>query len=556
MPEYPSGTVAFLFTDIEGSTKRWETNQQAMEAAVERHFALLREAIAAQDGVLFKTIGDAIQAAFPTVPKAVAAAIDAQVALRRADWGDLGPLRVRMAIHAGDATPHGGDYLAPALNRLSRVLGTGYGEQILLTDTARALATTLPAGYALQDLGRHRLRDLLEAEHIFQLCGPGLPAEFPPLKSLDQQPNNLPAQPTALIGREDELAALREMLVAPETRLVTLTGPGGTGKTRLALQAAAESLDAFPDGVWLVPLATVSDPALVPEAIATALGVRQAPGEQVLTRLTEHLRSRHTLLVLDNLEQVVDAAPMIGQLIDAAPQLVVLATSREPLRLRAEREIPIPPLPVPEERPRLSPEDALASPAVRLFVERAQAVKPGFALDSSNVADVVGICRRLDGLPLAIELAAARVRILTPAALLARLDQRLDYPHRRRERPSGAAADAARDHRLELRSARSSRADALCAAGRVRGWLQLRSRGGDLWRRRRTRDRSLRRRRVARAEESPAASRGPRWRGSLHHAANDSGVRPGAPPGASRGGRAATGPRGDVSRTGRSGGLG
>jgi class 3 adenylate cyclase len=393
MPEYPSGTVAFLFTDIEGSTKRWETNQQAMQTAVERHFALLREAIAAQDGVHFKTIGDAIQAAFPTVPKAVTAAINAQVALRRADWGDLGPLRVRMAIHAGDATPHGGDYLAPALNRLSRVLGTGYGEQILLTDTARTLATTLPAGFALQDLGRHRLRDLLEAEHVFQLCGPGLPAEFPPLKSLDQQPNNLPAQPTALIGREDELAALREMLVAPETRLVTLSGPGGTGKTRLALQAAAESLDAFPDGVWLVPLATVSDPALVPEAIATALGVREAPGEQVLTRLTEHLRSRHTLLVLDNLEQVVDAAPMIGQLIDAAPHLVVLATSREPLRLRAERELPIPPLPVPEERPRLSPEDALASPAVRLFVERAQAVKPGFVLDSANVADVVGICR-------------------------------------------------------------------------------------------------------------------------------------------------------------------
>jgi predicted ATPase len=425
MPEYPSGTVAFLFTDIEGSTKRWETDQQVMSAAVDRHIALLRAAIAAQDGVHFKTIGDAVQAAFPTVPKAIAAAIDAQVALRRADWGEFGPLRVRMAIHAGDATPRDGDYLAPALNRLSRVLGTGYGEQILLTDTARTLATTLPVGFALQDLGRHRLRDLLEAERIYQLCGPGLPATFPPLKSLDQQPHNLPAQPTALVGREDELATLREMLAAPETRLVTLTGAGGTGKTRLALQAAAESLDTFPDGVWLVPLATVSDPALVPEAIATALGVRQAPGEHVLARLTEHLRSRHMLLVLDNLEQVVDAAPMIGQLIEEAPRLVVLATSREPLRLRAERELPIPPLPVPKERPRLSPTEALASPAVRLFVERAHAVKPGFALDASNVAEVVAICRRLDGLPLAIELAAARVRILTPAALLARLDQRL-----------------------------------------------------------------------------------------------------------------------------------
>jgi len=228
-----------------------------------------------------------------------------------------------------------------------------------------------------------------------------------------------------LIGRENELATLREMLVAPETKLVTLTGPGGTGKTRLALQAAAEALDAFPDGVWLVPLATLSDPALVPEAIATALGVRQAPGEQVLSRLTEHLRSRHTLLVLDNLEQLVDAAPMIGRLIEEAPRLVVLATSREPLRLRAERELPIAPLPVPTGGAPISPEEALASPAVQLFVERAKAVKPGFVLDASNVAEVVAICRRLDGLPLAIELAAARVRILTPAALLARLDQRL-----------------------------------------------------------------------------------------------------------------------------------
>src|SRR5215207_4126190 len=425
MPDLPSGTVAFLFTDVEGSTALWERDRVAMATAVERHFALLREAIAEQDGILFKTIGDAIQAAFPTVPKAISAAIDAQIALRRADWGDLGPLRVRMAIHAGEGIPRDGDYLAPALNRLSRVLVTGYGEQILLTDTARTLATTLPVGYALQDLGQHRLRDLLEAERIFQLCGPGLPAEFPSLKSLDRQPNNLPAQPTALIGREDELTTLREMVVTPDARLISLTGPGGTGKTRLALQAAAESLDAFPDGVWFVPLAPMSDPALIPEAIATALGVRQVPGEQVLARLTEHLRSRHTLLVLDNLEQVLGAAPMIGRLIDEAPRLVILATSREPLRLRAERELPIPPLPLPGVSPRLSLEQALTSPAVRLFVERAQAVKPGFTLEPSNVADVVAISRRLDGLPLAIELAAARVRILTPSALLARLDQRM-----------------------------------------------------------------------------------------------------------------------------------
>jgi predicted ATPase/class 3 adenylate cyclase len=425
MPKYPSGTVAFLFTDIEGSTRLWETNQQAMHAAVERHVELLQESIAAQDGVLFKIVGDAIQAAFPTVPRSIAAAVAAQAALRREDWGDIGLLRVRMAIHAGEAVPLNGDYLAPALNRLSRVLGTGYGEQILLTETARALATVLPADHALIDLGPHRLRDLLEAERIFQLTGPNLPVEFPPLKSLDPLTNNLPVQLTPLIGRESELAALRELIAAPGVRLLTLTGPGGTGKTRLALHVAAESLDTFPDGVWWVPLATVSDPELVLEAIAAALGVRDVPGEMVAMTLAAYLRSRRTLLVLDNLEQVVAAAPLIGQLIDAAPGLMILGTSREPLLLRAEREFPVAPLPVPREAAQVSLEDALASPAVQLFVERAQAVKPGFTLDQSNAGDVVAICRRLDGLPLAIELAAARVRILAPSALLARLDQRL-----------------------------------------------------------------------------------------------------------------------------------
>ena len=425
MAPLPGGTVSFLFTDIEGSTALWERDRQAMAAAVERHFALLGEAIADQDGVLFKTIGDAAQAAFPTVPNAITAAMAAQLALRREDWGDLGPLRVRMAIHAGEATPKDGDYLAPALNRLARVLATGYGEQILLTDTARALATSLPLGYALQDLGKHRLRDLIEAERIFQLCGPGLPPDFPPLKSLDQQPTNLPTQPTVLIGRERELAALRTVLSARETRLITLVGPGGTGKTRLALQAAAESLENFADGVWWVPLAAVSDPENVAQAIAAPLGIREGPAQPLLESLAGHLSSRQTLLLLDNFEHLRDAAPQIQHLLHAAPGLVVLVTSREPLRLRAEREFPIDPLPLPDSDMGISVEDALEAAAVRLFVERAQARKPSFALDDANVADVVAICRRLDGLPLAIELAAARVRILTPAALLARLDQSL-----------------------------------------------------------------------------------------------------------------------------------
>ena len=425
MPDYPRGTVAFLFTDIEESTRLWERQPRLMAAAVERHFAILRGAIGDRHGVLFKTVGDAVQAAFPTVPDAVAAAIAAQTAFQTEQWGEIEPPRVRMAIHAGDATPRDGDYLAPSLNRLARVLGAGSGEQILLTHAARTLASPMPTGYTLLDLGQHRLRDLLEAEPIFQVAGPGLPASFPPLKSLDRQPNNLPAQPTALVGRESDLVALHTLLAAPQTHLVTLVGPGGTGKSRLALQAAAEAVDAFPDGVWWVPLAPISDPALVPQAIAVALGVREGAGGDLSKALTVHLAGRRTLIVLDNFEHLLPAARGVDDLLRAAPGVVVLATSREPLRLRAEREIPVLPLPLPPRRARLVPEEALTFPAVRLFVDRAQAVKPGFVLDAGNVADVVAICRRLDGLPLAIELAAARVRLLPPAALLARLDRRL-----------------------------------------------------------------------------------------------------------------------------------
>jgi predicted ATPase/class 3 adenylate cyclase len=425
MPEYPSGTVAFLFTDIEGSTARWENQQQAMWAAVERHFALLRGAIDAHHGVLFKTIGDAVQGAFPTVPEAIAAAVAAQAALREEDWGDLGPLRVRMAIHVGEATPVDGDYLAPVLNRLSRVLSAGYGDQILLTAAARALATTLPPGHDVRDLGQHRLRDLLEAERIYQVIGPDLPSQFPPLKTLDRQPHNLPSQPMEIVGRERELEQLHTLLTAPGTRLVTLTGPGGTGKSRLSVQAAADLLETFPDGVWWTPLAAVTDPALALEALAASLGVREQAGQTLMTTLIDHLHSRQTLLVLDNLEQVLAVAPSLAELLAAAPGVVILATSREPLRLRGEREFPVAPLSLPRAGMRISQEAALASPAVQLFLSRAQAVKPDFQVTEENAAAIVAICQRLDGLPLAIELAAARVRLLAPAALLARLDKRL-----------------------------------------------------------------------------------------------------------------------------------
>jgi predicted ATPase/class 3 adenylate cyclase len=428
MPEYPSGTVAFLFTDIEGSTKRWERDSAAMWAAVERHFAVLADAIAAQNGVLFKTIGDAVQAAFPSASAAVAAAVAAQLALQAEDWSGVGPLRVRMAVHVGEAAPRDGDYLAPCLNRLARLLGTGYGDQILLSEAARALAVSaLPPGCELLDLGAHRLRDLLQPEHIYQLLGPGLIIDFPPLKSLDRHLHNLPAQPTALLGRESEVAAARALLEQEGARIVTLTGPGGTGKTRLGLQVGAELVEAFGDGVWFVPLAAIADSNLVIPAIAQPLGVREIPGEPLLTTLQEYLRNKHALLLLDNFEHVTAAAPAVSALLAACPRLQVLITSREPLRITGERELPVPPLSLPTERQArgISPAQLLEYSGIRLFVERAQAVKPEFVLSESIARDVAAICLRLDGLPLAIELAAARVRVLPPRQLLTRLDTRL-----------------------------------------------------------------------------------------------------------------------------------
>ena len=428
MPEYPTGTVAFLFTDIEGSTRRWERDTAAMWAVVERHFALLGNAIAARNGVLFKTIGDAVQAAFPDATAAVAAAVEAQSALRQESWGDLGPLRVRMAIHVGEATPRDGDYLAPCLNRLARLLGTGYGEQILLSEAARAcVGSAFPRGYDVLDLGSHRLRDLLQPEHVYQLRGPGLVVDFPPLKSLDRHLHNLPAQPTALLGREAEVAAARALLEQDGARIATLTGPGGTGKTRLGLQVGAELLEGFADGVWFIPLATIANPDLVVPAIAQPLGVREVAGEPLRNTLQDYLQPKHALLLLDNFEHLTAAAAAISALLAACPKIQVLVTSREPLRIAGERELPVPPLTLPSERQArsLPPGELLEYPAIRLFVERAQAVKPDFALTETTAPDVAAICQRLDGLPLAIELAAARARVLAPAQLLARLDKRL-----------------------------------------------------------------------------------------------------------------------------------
>ncbi|MBA3414667.1 MAG: tetratricopeptide repeat protein, partial [Chloroflexia bacterium] len=431
----PAGLVAFLFTDIEGSTRLWERDPAAMRRALDRHNALLGAAIAAARGVHFKTIGDAVQAAFPDASSAMAAAAEAQRALTAEPWPETGPIRVRMAIHVGEAAPTGidrPDYLAPALNRLARLLAAGYGGQTLLTDTARSLAAgTLPADASLRDLGRHRLRDLLEAEQVWQLTLHGLPDTFPPLKTLERQPTNLPSQPTALVGRDALLVALGPIVTDPATRLLTLTGPGGVGKTRLALQLAADALDAFPDGAFFVDLASLTDAAAVPAAIAAAIGVHEGGGLSLEEALTAHLAPKRQVLLLDNLEQIRPVAALgkaVAGLLAAAPALTILATSRAPLRIRAEREWPVEPLAVPDpDLARLLPPAALAeNPAVALFLERARAAKPTFDLTDANAAAVAAIVHRLDGLPLALELAAARLRALSPSQLRDRLGKQLD----------------------------------------------------------------------------------------------------------------------------------
>jgi predicted ATPase/class 3 adenylate cyclase len=429
VPDSPSGTVTFLFTDIEGSTALWERDRQAMATVVARHTALLDTAIQAHGGIHFKTVGDAVQAAFPTAPAAIAASLDAQRALLAEDWGGLGTLRVRMAVHAGEADPdERGDYLTAPLNRLSRLLATGHGGQILLTQAVQQLSRGgLPAGASLRDLGEHRLRDLLDAEHVYQLLHPDVPATFAPLNSLDARPNNLPRQPTPFLGRDPQVRDVVALLRREDIQLVTLIGPGGTGKTRLALQVAAEAVDEFTDGVFFIPLAGVTDPALVPSAIATALSLREEGGQPLSDRLRDFLLAKTVLLVLDNVEHLVEAAPAVGNLLEAAAGLRVLATSRIPLHLRAEHEYPVPPLGLPRRQPPPSAEQLSQSEAVQLFVARAQAIYPDFALDHGNAPAVAEICWRLDGLPLAIELAAARVRMLSPQAMLARLEQRLPF---------------------------------------------------------------------------------------------------------------------------------
>jgi predicted ATPase/class 3 adenylate cyclase len=410
----------FLFTDIEGSTRRWESHPDEMRGALARHDALVRSAIGGAGGRVFKAIGDAFCAAFPSPAAAVGGALAVQRALAAESWSAPGPLRVRAAIHMGAAEERDDDFFGPALNRVARLLSAGHGGQTLLSRAAAdAVADALPSGASLRDLGERRLKDLAKPERIFQLDAADLPADFPPLRTLDARPNNLPAQATSLVGREAELGQVRALLRRDGARLVTLSGPGGTGKTRLALQAVAEMADEFAHGVWFVALAPIRDPRLVLPAVAAALGVKEAPGVPTAAALKEFLHERRLLLLLDNFEQVLDAGPAVAELLAAAPGLKILVTSRGLLHVYGEHDFPVPPLTLPCEGK--SYRECSQSEAVRLFAERARAVKPGFAVTGQNAPALAALVAQLDGLPLAIELAAAQIRLFTPEAMLAEL---------------------------------------------------------------------------------------------------------------------------------------
>jgi predicted ATPase len=412
-----------------------------MQVALARHDEVLRSAIESNGGHVFKTVGDAFCCAFPTAPDALKAGLEAQRRLLSSAWDQTGPLMVRMALHTGAAQERDGDYFGPPLNRVARLLSAAHGGQVLLSlPTQELVRDQLPGETALRDLGERRLKDLFRPERVFQLTAPDLPSEFPPLRTLEDHPNNLPLQPTTLVGREREVAEVIQRLLASETRLLTLTGPGGTGKTRLALQAAAELLEEFDDGTFFVSLAALTDPELVASAIAAPLGVVEAADRPLEEGVIEYLREKKLLLVLDNFEQVLAGAQLVGQLLAACPHLKILATSRIPLGLYGEREYLVPPLSLPDPERPPSLEHLTQYEAVRLFIERAQDARPDFSVSNENAPAVAEICARLDGLPLAIELAAARIKVLPPQKMLDRLSDRLkllargarDLPERQR----------------------------------------------------------------------------------------------------------------------------
>jgi predicted ATPase/class 3 adenylate cyclase len=439
MRDLLTGTVTFLFTDIEGSTRLLQRLGDRYREVVDGHGRILREAISAGGGTEVHTEGDSFFAVFTSPAGALAAAVQAQRALATHPWPEGHSVRVRMGVHTGEGVRGGDDYIGLDVHLAARIAAAGNGGQVLVSEATRALVEhSLPDGVSVRDLGRHRLKDIEQPEHLYDLVIDGLPSEFPTIRTVDARPTNLPPQRTSFVGREREVAEVTSLLA--ETRLLTLTGPGGTGKTRLALKVAADQLDRFPDGVFFADLSPIVDPALVPSVIAQAHLVREEAGRDLLDTLADHLRDRHLLLVLDNSEQVIEAGAAIARLVDLAPRLTVLATSRAPFHVSAEHEYQVPPLALPDPGHMVDLEGVARSEAVALFTERASAIRPGFQITGQNAPAVAEIAVQLDGLPLAIELAASRLKVLSPEALLERLRQRLslltggarDLPERQR----------------------------------------------------------------------------------------------------------------------------
>ncbi|HLJ83936.1 MAG TPA: adenylate/guanylate cyclase domain-containing protein [Candidatus Eremiobacteraceae bacterium] len=420
----PTGEVTFLFSDIEGSTRRWELHPRAMQAALARHEQILSAAIARHNGSVFKLIGDAFCTVFQSSADAVAAAIDAQCDLAEEDFSSVDGLRIRMGLHAGFAEERNADYFGPTVNRVARLMSIGHGGQVLVSGAVvESLRGHVPSNARLIDLGSHRLKDLTRPEHVWQLAVDSQPVEFPPLNSLDARPNNLPIQATSFVGREEDLEEAKSLM--DRHRLLTLFGAGGVGKTRLALQAGADLLDYFPDGVWFADLAPLRDPELVAGVVAGALGMPQRGNQRVDEVIPQWLKHKHLLLILDNCEHVLFAAATLADaILSAAPNVKILATSRQALGLNGEVVHRLSSLAVPDHSVDVRLADTLKYGALALFVDRAKSADTRFVLSEDTAPIVAEICRRLDGIPLAIELAAARVRVLSIPNLARRIDDR------------------------------------------------------------------------------------------------------------------------------------
>jgi predicted ATPase/class 3 adenylate cyclase len=422
----PTGTVTFLFTDIEGSTRLVQQSGDRWADLLAEHCQIMRGAIRDARGVEIGTEGDSFFAVFSNAADAVAATTQAQRALAEHRWPADAEVRVRMGLHTGEGKLGGDNYIGLDVHRAARIAAAAHGGQVVVSETTRSLAArSLPVGVSLRTLGAHRLKDLATPERLYQLEIAGLPAEFPALRTLDARPNNLPVQLTSFVGRGSEIDAVGELL--DRARLVTLTGPGGTGKTRLALQVAAERLSRYEDGSFFVELAPIRDPALVASAVAAALAVREAVDRPLVETLKEALHDRELLLVLDNFEQVLEAAPLVTDLLSAAPRVRVLVTSRAVLHVHGEHEFPVPSLTIPDPA-HLPQLEALSQfEGVALFIERAMAARPDFAVTAESAPAIAEIIARLDGLPLAIELAAAKAKLLGAEAILGRLGSRLAF---------------------------------------------------------------------------------------------------------------------------------